>query len=258
MKLIVYPMTDEALPLRAAPAKRDWMDATPDSYAYRCLPLNIANAHGWEVLNMRSFSAHWDGGTAPEAITITPDLDELPPVGAHIKPLAHFGSAVLTFELPFMFRTPPGWNLWVMGPINRPKDGVQPLSGIIETDWSPYTFTMNWVFTRKGETVRFVKGEPIAHIIPVKRGQIERFEPEIRSMHEDRDLLAQNDLWRQSRGQFIADLKTPQSEAVEQKWQKGYFRGQRPDGKAGAKDHQTKVRVAEFAPPVPKSGPKKR
>ena len=37
--------------IRPAPARRDWMDATPESFAYRCLPLDIANAHGWELLN---------------------------------------------------------------------------------------------------------------------------------------------------------------------------------------------------------------
>jgi len=25
--------------IRPAPAKRDWMDGTPESFAYRCLPL---------------------------------------------------------------------------------------------------------------------------------------------------------------------------------------------------------------------------
>ncbi len=30
--------------IRPASPKRDWMDATPESFAYRCLPLNIANA----------------------------------------------------------------------------------------------------------------------------------------------------------------------------------------------------------------------
>ena len=38
----------------------------------------------------------------------------------------------------------------VQGPINRPKDGIAALPGIIETDWSPYSFTMNWMFTRPG------------------------------------------------------------------------------------------------------------
>ena len=62
----------------------------------------------------------------------------------------------------------------VQGPINRPKDGIAALSGIIETDWSPYSFTMNWMFTRPGTPVRFEKGEPYCHIFPVSCGALER------------------------------------------------------------------------------------
>ena len=251
MKLVVYPLTQMELPIRAAPAKRDWMDATPDAFAYRCLPLNIANSHGWEILNMRSFEAVWSGEVAPGAIDIRFDPTEPVPSGAHVKPMAHFGSGVLTFELPMMFRTPPGWNIWTMPPVNRFKDGIQALSGIIEADWSPYTFTMNWMFTRPGRTIRFATGEPIAHILPIKRGHVERFEPEIRSMYDDPDCLEQNRLWRESRSGFIDALEKREADAVKEKWQKAYYRGQRPDGRDGVKDHQIKLRVREFTRPVP-------
>ena len=50
MKLTVYPLSHMPPPIRAAPSKREWMDKTPDSFAYRCLPLSIANAHGWDQL----------------------------------------------------------------------------------------------------------------------------------------------------------------------------------------------------------------
>jgi len=33
------------------------MDDTNGEFAYRCLPLNIANAHGWIILNNASFVA---------------------------------------------------------------------------------------------------------------------------------------------------------------------------------------------------------
>jgi len=61
--------------IRPAPAKRDWMDATPESFAYRCLPLNIANAHGWELLNPCAFEACWNGQTDTGAVTIRPHAE---------------------------------------------------------------------------------------------------------------------------------------------------------------------------------------
>ena len=35
----------------------------------------------------------------------------------------------------------------------RPKDGISALSGVIETDWLLYNFTVNWIFTRPGVAV---------------------------------------------------------------------------------------------------------
>ena len=37
------------------------MEATASAFAYRCLPLNIANAHGWFILNEAPFVAQWNG-----------------------------------------------------------------------------------------------------------------------------------------------------------------------------------------------------
>src|SRR5882757_10212642 len=147
MDLIAYVHPGWAPLIRPAPATRAWMDDTPEAFAYRCLPLNIANAHGWEVLNPCGFEAIWDGGSGVEALTIKPDA------GAVEGRLAQslFGQGVITFHVEAIVRTPPGWNLWVGGSPNRHKDGVGPLTGVIETDWSPFTFTMNWRFTRPGQ-----------------------------------------------------------------------------------------------------------
>lgn len=50
--------------------------------------------------------------------------------------VSHFGAGVVTFTVPYLFRTPPSYNLHVRGPTNMPKDGIYPLEGIVETDWS--------------------------------------------------------------------------------------------------------------------------
>src|ERR1700761_8056674 len=108
MELTAYIQRGWKPLLRPAPATRPWMDATPESFAYRCLPLNIANAHGWEVLSPCGFEAIWDGGTDPSAVKIIADPGSVP----HQRPVALFGSGVLTFHVEAIMRTPPGWNLW--------------------------------------------------------------------------------------------------------------------------------------------------
>src|SRR5258708_9907512 len=137
--------------IRPAEATRRWMAATPESFAYRCLPLNVANAHGWEILSPVAFEACWSGGSDTRDIAIRLPEGAKP----ELAPVSIFGQGVLTFHIFGLFRTQPGWNLWVGGSPNRPKDGIFPLAGVIETDWSPYTFTMNWRFTRANHWVRF-------------------------------------------------------------------------------------------------------
>ncbi len=94
------------------------MDATDQRYAYRCLPLAIANAHGWKLLCQSGFEASWDGSDALAAITITADAD------THAPAISHFGYGVLTFHVPCLFRTDTGVDLFVTGPLNQPKDGI--------------------------------------------------------------------------------------------------------------------------------------
>src|SRR4051812_25160904 len=63
-RFIAYELnrfTAAAMPLAPAPIERDWMDATDRGYAYRCLPLLIANQGGWVIQNPTPFTAWWDG-----------------------------------------------------------------------------------------------------------------------------------------------------------------------------------------------------
>ena len=245
MKLFLYPLSNEEPPVRPADPRRQWMDETPESFAYRCLPLALANQHGWEVTTPVAFEASWNGGPAPQDVTIR--FDTPPQARLTGGPLANFGSGVLTFELHFLLRTPPGWNTYVTGPMNGIKDGIAPLSGVIETDWSPYSFTMNWRFTRPG-SVRFEAGEAIAHFFPLRRDLFERFDPVIENVHSDPKTYEQFNMWRESRGDFMKRLAALEDAAVEEKWQKTYYRGLRPDGSKGAKDHKIKLRVKPFRP----------
>jgi hypothetical protein len=241
MKLIAYVLDGHALDIRPAPVERAWMDATDARFAYRCLPLAIANAHGWEVLCSNGFVARWDGGATLKAVKVFGDL------GKACAAVSHFGHGVLTFHIPCIFRTDPGVDLLVQGPINRPKDAIAPLCGIIETDWAPYTFTMNWKFTRPGVAVRFEKGEPICHLWPAARRALEAVEPEVRSLSERPELKRQYEMWNASRLNFNVELKRPGSEAQAFKWQKLYHQAQMPDGaEAPVQDHQTRLRLKPF------------
>ncbi len=242
MKIIAYELGGPRAKIRPAPVKRDWMDATPYGYAYRCLPLNIANMHGWEVLNEAAFTLGWNGGVEKEAVKI----EAGDPKAQSRLPISHFGSGIVTFHISLLLRTDPGYNLFVMGSPNFVKDGAQALCGVVETDWAPYSFTMNWKITRPHTPVHFAAGEPICFFFPVPRGLVESAQPEFQPIAANPDLKAQYELWNKSRAAFIQDLNDPASQAAKDKWQKLYYRGLDPDGKEQFGEHQIKLNVKEF------------
>jgi hypothetical protein len=243
LRLICYATSGPPPRIVPAPLERDWMDQTPQGYAYRCLPLNIANSHGWLILNPVPFVAQWNGGPGLEAISILPTTDADPQQRS--LAMSHFGNGVLTLGVTGLFRTEPGWDLWVGGPVNMIKDGIQPLTAMVETDWSPFTFTMNYKFTRPFAPVIFGRDEPYCMVYPVQRGAVEAIEPEFRELHQDPEVEAAYITWAEGRRNFNADLQVEGSAAQQQKWQKDYFKGSGKWGSAPA-DHRTKVKLREF------------
>jgi LPS sulfotransferase NodH len=240
-RLIAYDMNPQlGVRLVTPSSKRAWMDATPQRFAYRCLPLVIANQHGWLLLNPCRIQAIWTGETPIESLTI-----EYPPDQPLHAASSHFGSGVLTFSMNYIFRTPPGVNLLVRGPANMPKDGICALEGIIETDWAESTFTMNWKMTRPNHPVMFEKDEPFAMITPIGRDEIEHYLPEIYPLAANPTLEAGYKIWAQSRSAFNKELKTKGSDAQKMRWQRHYVRGETV-GEKKALDHRTQVAIKEF------------
>lgn len=245
LDLVAYALQPEPrMPIVPATQIRDWIDATDRQFARRCLPLLIANQAGWFILNTHHCRVTWNGGDAQDALT----LDWLagdPPYPA----MSHFGHGIVTFTVPYLFRTPPGVQLLARGPANWPKDGVSPLEGIVETDWSVATFTMNWFMTAVDHPVEFEVGEPICMIVPQQVGVLEAYEPEIRELSADPAMYQKFTEWSHGRSQYLEELKIPESEAARQGWQKDYFRGRTPSGQP-APEHRTKLQISAFRQPV--------
>lgn len=241
MKLTCYALADPPLPLRAAPPSRDWMDRIPDRHAYRCLPLAIANAHGWEVGCVCDLEIEWDGGPHARNLTVRA-LDGFKQLPQFV--VTHFAFGIVTFHLTYLFRTEPGWNTVATGPTNLPKDGIAPLTGVIETDWLPYPFTMNWQMTRPGR-VRFQRDEPICLVYPVSAGGVSETEPVIRNLADDPELMEQAMAWKTRRDEFMQRFNAGDRTARKDGWQRDYFLGRRADGAAPDAAHVNKLRLPQ-------------
>jgi len=240
LKLTAYALHPEAPPLIVASTTRDWMDLTPGRVAYRCLPMVIANQAGWLVLNANTFAATWDGSNGSSGVHVE-CLGDAKPFLAY----SHFGSGVLTWDVPYLFRTPPGYNLLVRGPANHPKDGVCALEGLVETDWNEATFTMNWKLTRPGHRIVFGAGEPFAMLVPQKRGELERVRPDIRDISTDPSLELNYRKWSALRDTFQHQRDDPASPANSAGWQRHYMLGLSVTTKP-APEHQTGLALRAF------------
>jgi uncharacterized protein DUF6065 len=203
----------------------------------------IANQSGWEVRNPCAFTAMWTGADDRMSLMVAPHTRE----PGQFLPSSHFGFGILTWHLPMLFRTPPGYNLLARGPANYPKDGVYPLEGIVETDWSSASFSMSWKFTRPLMSVRFEVDEPICMIVPQRRAELQEFAPELRRIESDEDLRRKHEFFLRSRddlGRVQAATDTAAGERLP--WQGDYTRGRHADGDAGAHDHQTRLHLRPF------------
>jgi hypothetical protein len=211
------------------------MQQTRENFANRCLPLRIANQLGWFILNDVDVTAVWSGADSPAALRIQT------PTGSksnHIK--SHFGYGILTWAIPYLFRTPAGVNLYVRGPANAPKDGACALDGVVETDWAVATFTMNWKLTCANVPVSFKAGEPIAMIMPMRRGEIDTFGITVRDLATDGNLQREYHAWSESRRDFLEAFNSSKQDRMG--WQKDYFFGTSAHGEK-FQAHQVQLKI---------------
>jgi hypothetical protein len=209
----------EGWSLVPAPARRQWMDAQP--YAYQCHPLLMANQWGWQLLCPARVVAHWDGSNDRNGLRVEADSA----YSGSIK--SQFGDGIITFSPPWLFRTPPGWDLLLIGPVNCWKVNCVPLGGVVETWWMPYTFTLNWKMIEPGR-VEFSKGDPLGQLVPVPHDSFTHALAVEAPLESDPDTAIKMKNWQDERAKRAAESTTTHQ----------YYRKAE-----GVPDHLHKIRV---------------
>lgn len=242
LRLTAYRLAETGMRIVPSEARRPWMDATPDGYANRCLPLLMANQNGWLLLNDATVRLRWSGEHAPGALRVT-----YPSGRPRDAAISHFGSGIVTWTVPYLFRTPPGWNLVVRGATNNPRADACPLDAVVETDWVASPFTMNWQLLCTGKDVVIREGEPLCLIYPQRRGELESFKAEVVDVGEQQELKRAVEVWSEGRATFLDGLTVEGSPTRRRGWQKDYFQGRTDAGRHP--DHQTRLRLQPFDEP---------
>jgi hypothetical protein len=237
--LIAYATTDpHGFVPEPAAAKRAWIEATPNRFARRCLPLTIANHAGWAIRVPFGVRARWNGQDALGNVEIEV-LDPTHPARGWVAD--HFGAGVVTFSIPYVFRTPPGVQLLVRGAPNFWIEGAQALEGLVETEWASASFTMNWRIIAVDRWVSWRAGDPICFLQPISVSLLEAAEPELLMISEAPALEHGFRAWASSRDAFNAD-----PERGPRAWQRHYYLGKTVTGERAA-NHRTRLALARFA-----------
>lgn len=230
---------------RWADWRRMWMDETTSRFAYRCLPLTVANQLGLWIENPVTFAGVWSGSNAPGSVQLRfKSASDLWSKWINDQ----FGYGIITWNTPLLFRTrPSGSRLLVTGPANQFKANAHPLTALIETDWLTASFTMNWKVITPNVPVLFEAGEPLFQAVPLARDVCHDLEgatvregkladnPEIAQLYHQWS-AARNDFHRGK----VEGLIAPDA------WQKEYFQGRDPLGRPAEAPHTTRIQAPKI------------
>jgi hypothetical protein len=194
--------------------KRDWFHP----HFYKCLPLTIGNQYGFIITAEFDFGFEWNGGPLQEDVIIylKEDVENKFPLVA-----SHFGSGIVTLELPFSLRTPPGVNLMTINPPNYPIPNVTVMTGVVEADNLRKDFTLNLKIQAPSVQTFIEKGMPIAGILPIPRGFVEKFE-----LVDAEDIFSEKVFLEEYQARIDAGTKRTEIELkTEERVGKDYFKG---------------------------------
>jgi glycosyltransferase involved in cell wall biosynthesis len=165
LKIKATPLYNRAAEILPSPGDRAWVRESGLEGAG--LALESVNDKGWDLVCPCAFEATWNGGPSAEDIEIR--LEGPQDDGPAFVQSQH-GNGRLTFHPGHQFQVEGEHLLWMRGPVNRPKDGLQPLESIVDTSLLPRVLAVQWQFTRPNRPIRFEKGEPYATLLPYPRG----------------------------------------------------------------------------------------
>lgn len=227
---------ENRLPIEQSPVSREWMDNTVSGYSYRCLPMTYANRHGWCVRLTSDVEVIWDGSIGAEGTSIICGREQN---GWRFTDNGT-GNGVVTFHLNAIPRTPPDWNLWIIGAPNLVIPGASPLSGVVESDWMFSAPTMNWKITEANKLVRFKKGDPVIFFFPIHKSVLETFEVRHLTMQDFEEMnknFLEHCMWREEVDKSGGPV-----------FGKMYLKGINPDGKEPNFPHTHKTKLHLQAP----------
>jgi Family of unknown function (DUF6065) len=185
---------------------------------HHCGPLRHANSSGWWVFSPLDLDVAYLGEGNWQFELRTPyGGDEAQIIRRNLRPEDKYRDATreriafgrvepdtVQIWTGCILRTPPGWVLLLVPPINFVDGFKRPFhvqQGVLETDWLPYDVWLNIKFHREHEHAQIRRSDtvPLAQLIPMRR---EAYDREVRLFDNviDRADPAGNQIWLEWQG----------------------------------------------------------
>lgn len=210
------------------PKKRDWFRTD----FYHCLPLTIGNQYGFIFKAPHDVFFEWNGGEFPDDLKIGYNIPQEEAEKSGIKFLSWFGRGIVTVDIAFTMRTPPGINLMTISPPNYIMPNMTVMTGVVETDNIRRNFTFN-IKISEPRGVKIPKGYPFVAVLPIPRYFGDGFKLKMAEEVFDKDIVLEE--LQASTDQYLqkweVDVKNPGNIG------KQYFKGYDVYGNK-FKDHQ--------------------
>jgi hypothetical protein len=166
IKIRAYRKQKDSADISQLSVKRDWMDETWESHAYKCFPVSLTNQLGWGISFPEDISFIWDGisDSSSDHIKILSGLKY-----AH----AGRGNATVSFNTGITFKTDENISLLTMPVPNYLRDGIQPFTTLMSTSFFNGELPCALRVTRPNTEITIKANTPIFSIIPINLEQIQ-------------------------------------------------------------------------------------
>jgi hypothetical protein len=152
--------------------KRDWMDKTFDSHAYKCFPVTLTNTLGWGLSFPEDITFVWDGISDSSA--------------SHVKVLSGEkycstgrANATISFNTGLIFKTEKDVSLLQMPVPNLFTDGAQAFTTLMSTSFFTGELPCAWKITKPFIPITIKANQPFISVFPISLKKLQNSSVEI-------------------------------------------------------------------------------
>jgi hypothetical protein len=169
----VYKAREDAAILEPLSIKRDWMDETADSHAYKCFPVSLTNGLGWGLSFPEDITFIWDGisDTTPDHVKV---------ISGQKYVYTERANATLSFNTGLIFKTNSDVSMLQMPVPNLFRDGIQPFTTIVSTSFFKGELPCAIRITRPNVEITIKANTPIVSLFPISLTELNNSEMTLR------------------------------------------------------------------------------